>query len=153
MIERSLTTCPNCSAAIQSGDLFCEACGSAISVAGGAAMSGAMACPTCGADMVAGDAFCAQCGGLLVAAEAAKTHEAALPVLAETDPSTRRPPERIVERPGGAEWSPILLCVALGGALGGLGYLHSNLLAYGAAGLFLMLLVAIFATNALSTKI
>lgn len=49
--------CPNCGAAVSSGNIFCGKCGSRI--------VGTQKCSKCGAEQTAGSAFCVNCGNKL----------------------------------------------------------------------------------------
>ncbi|HSF22831.1 MAG TPA: SUMF1/EgtB/PvdO family nonheme iron enzyme [Blastocatellia bacterium] len=72
-VTSELHACPNCTAAVQPGWIFCKSCG--VRLAAPVSDPGRVFCPKCGAGAEATAASCARCGTSLAPEPAPSTHE------------------------------------------------------------------------------
>ncbi|MFY9611747.1 MAG: SUMF1/EgtB/PvdO family nonheme iron enzyme [Blastocatellia bacterium] len=72
-VTSELHACPNCTAAVQPGWIFCKSCG--VRLAAPVSDPGRVFCPKCGAGADATAASCARCGTSLASGPARPSHE------------------------------------------------------------------------------
>ncbi len=104
-----MATCPNCGSETAEGAVFCDQCGTRLSMpeaaapeAASAPAGGSMICPACGAGNVPGEAFCDFCGSPLEA-PVPTVEQVPAPEPASIDEEPQVAPEAPVEEVGEPE--------------------------------------------------